>query len=142
FVGLTGRAVTVYGQQEVVKDMIGAALDAGTPIEFEVMDVAIEGLDGDAPLIRFRDAQDNVRELACDFIAGCDGSHGISRSSIPEGRLNLYEREYPFAWLGILAESTPASHELIYVHHERGFALFSMRTPHISRIYLQCAPDE
>lgn len=145
FVELTGRAVTVYGQQEVVKDLIAAALEAGTVIEFEVMDVSLQGIndaDRGTSVIRYRDAKDNDCELTCDYIAGCDGFHGICRPAIPEDALTVYEREYPFAWLGILAKSPPVSQELIYAHHDRGFALFSMRTPEISRMYLQCAPDE
>ena len=142
FTELTGKAVTVYGQQEVVKDLITAALVAGTPIEFDVKHVSIHGIGDDAPSIHYRDAQGNAHELECDFIAGCDGFHGISRPSFPAGVIRTFERDYPFAWLGILAQSPPPSHELIYVHHDRGFALFSMRTPQVTRMYLQCAPDE
>ena len=146
FTELTGKAVTVYGQQEVVKDLIAAALAAGTPIEFDVMDVTMHGIDGDktpsSATLRYRDANDTVRELTCDYIAGCDGFHGISRPGFPAGVIRSFERDYPFAWLGILAQSPPPSHELIYVHHDRGFALFSMRTPQVTRMYLQCAPDE
>jgi p-hydroxybenzoate 3-monooxygenase len=142
FVELTGRAITVYGQHEVVKDLIAARLEAGGLLLFEVEDVRLTGVAGPRPGIHFRDAEGKERVLRCDFIAGCDGFHGVSRASIPDGVLTLYEREYPLAWLGILAESTPISEELIYVHHERGFALFSMRSPQITRLYLQCAPDE
>ena len=142
FVELTGRAITVYGQHEVVKDLIAARLASGGPILFEVQDVSLSGLDTKSPRVALRDASGNRREMVCDFVAGCDGFHGVSRASIPDGWLTVFEREYPFAWLGILAESTPLSEELVYVNHERGFALFSMRSPTLSRLYLQCAPDE
>lgn len=140
--GLTGgRAITVYAQHELVKDLIKARLDAGGQILFEVEDVSVHDFAGSAPRVRFR--QDGgVQDVACDFIAGCDGFHGVCRTSIPAGALTVYERIYPFAWLGILAEAPPPSEELIYAHHERGFALFSMRSPGLSRLYLQCAPDE
>jgi p-hydroxybenzoate 3-monooxygenase len=132
-----GRSVTVYAQQEVIKDLIQARLDAGGQIHFEVGDVSLHGLDTSKPSIHI-----GAQELVCDFVAGCDGSHGVSRASIPEKALTVFERAYPFAWLGILAEAPPASEELIYTYHERGFALFSMRSPQITRLYLQCAPDE
>lgn len=136
-----GRAITVYGQHEVVKDLIAARLAAGREILFEAEDVALDDLDTARPRIRFRRGG-QARELACDFIAGCDGFHGVSRSAIPDGAREVYERSYPFAWLGILAEAPPALDELVYAHHERGFALFSMRSPRLTRLYLQCAPDE
>jgi len=140
--GLTGgRAITVYAQQEVVKDLIKARLDAGGQVLFEVADVSVHDFATAAPKVRFRKSA-GTEEIACDFIAGCDGFHGMCRPSIPAGALTGHEKEYPFAWLGILAESPPPSHELIYAHHERGFALFSMRSPTLSRLYLQCAPDE
>ena len=136
-----GRAITVYGQQEVVKDLIKARLDANAPLYFEVENTSIHDLETAAPKIRFtKDGAE--QEIVCDFIAGCDGFHGICRPTIPAGVLNFYDRVYPFGWLGILAESKPPSEELIYCHHERGFALFSMRTPEITRLYLQCEPDE
>ena len=136
-----GRASTVYGQQEVVKDLIKARLDANAPLFFEVENTSIHDLETDAPKIRFtKDGAE--QEIICDFIAGCDGFHGICRPTIPAGVLNFYDRVYPFGWLGVLAESKPPSEELIYCHHERGFALFSMRTPDITRLYLQCEPDE
>ena len=142
FPGLTGgRAITVYGQQEVVKDLIQARLDAGAPLLFEAADVSVHGAGSNAPQVRFRHAGDEV-ELHCRFVAGCDGFHGVCRESIPAGVLSIYERVYPFAWLGILARSTPPSDELIYCYHDRGFALFSMRTPEITRLYLQVAPEE
>jgi p-hydroxybenzoate 3-monooxygenase len=136
-----GRAITVYGQTEVVKDLINARLGAGAEIFFEVEDVSVHDFDGEAPKIRFRSGGEQ-REIACDFIAGCDGSHGACRASIPDGALTVYQRDYPFGWLGILAESNPPSEELIYCHHERGFALFSMRSPQITRLYIQCDPRE
>jgi p-hydroxybenzoate 3-monooxygenase len=140
--GLTGgKAVKVYGQQEVVKDLIAARLAAGGQIHFEVEEVGLHDLETEAPRIRFR-AGGKARALACDFIAGCDGWHGICRPSLPASTLALFERAYPFAWLGILAEAAPASEELIYNNHERGFALLSMRSPTLCRYYLQCAPDE
>ncbi len=136
-----GRAITVYGQQEVVKDLIQARLDAGLPLHFEVEATSLHDLDSDQPKIRYR-KDGETHEIACDFIGGCDGFHGIARSAIPASALQIYERIYPFGWLGILAQSKPPSDELIYCHHPRGFALFSMRTPEITRLYLQCAPDE
>jgi p-hydroxybenzoate 3-monooxygenase len=142
FAELTGgRAITVYGQQEVVKDLIAARLAAGGELLFEVQDVSLHDLESDWPCIRFsHDGADHA--LRCDVIAGCDGFHGISRPTVPDDVLRIYEREYPFAWLGILAEVAPSSEELIYCYHERGFALHSMRSPRLTRLYLQCAPDE
>jgi p-hydroxybenzoate 3-monooxygenase len=138
---LTGKVVTIYGQNEVMKDLIDARLADGGEIHFEAEAVGLDDLDTAAPKIRFR--QDGVEKvLACDFVAGCDGFHGMCRPAIPPGALTIYDREYPFAWLGILSESPPVSDELIYVHHARGFALFTMRSPVLSRLYLQCTPDE
>lgn len=140
--GLTGgRAITVYSQQELVKDLIQARLDAGGQVLFEVAGASVHDLAGTAPRVRFR-RNGAAEEIACDFIAGCDGYHGVCRAAIPVGVLTTHEKDYPFGWLGILSESAPPSRELIYAHHERGFALFSMRTPALSRLYLQCAPDE
>lgn len=136
-----GRAITVYAQQEVIKDLVQARLDAGGRILFEVENVAVRDFDTPAPRVRYR-ATGRDEELACDFIAGCDGFHGVCRTAIPAGALTTHEQVYPFAWLGILAESPPPSDELIYAHHERGFALFSMRSPSLSRLYLQCGPEE
>jgi p-hydroxybenzoate 3-monooxygenase len=137
FPSLTGgRRITVYGQQEVVKDLIAARLKTGRPLLFEVSDVEV-----DAPVIRFRHAGEEV-ELTCDFVAGCDGHHGVSRDSIPPRVLTPYVREYPFAWLGILAAAPPSNEELIYAYHDRGFALHSMRSPTLTRLYLQVRPDE
>jgi p-hydroxybenzoate 3-monooxygenase len=135
-----GRAVTVYGQHEVVKDLIAARLATGRPLLFEVEDVTLRALDGDRPRIRFRH-EGSEHELSCAVIAGCDGFHGISRPSVPPGVLTVFERAYPFAWLGILAKAPPPSEELIYASHERGFALFSMRSPELGRLYVQCPPD-
>ncbi len=139
--GLTGRDIWVYGQHEVVKDLIAARLAMGGQILFEAEARAIEGIEGDRPAIRFG-ADDKDQVLDCDFVAGCDGFHGISRPAIPASRLSVFERDYPFAWLGILAEAKPASHELVYARHDRGFALFSMRSPEITRLYVQCPPDD
>ncbi len=142
FPSLTGgKRITVYGQQEVVKDIIAARLAAGGTIHFEVADVSVKDFDGDKPRIAFRkDGQPS--EIQCDFIAGCDGFHGICRPSFPDGALSFFDREYPFAWLGILSESPQASHELIYTHTDDGFALLSTRSPTLQRYYLQVAPDE
>jgi p-hydroxybenzoate 3-monooxygenase len=136
-----GRAITVYGQQEVVKDLIRARLDAGGTILFEVTDVSVHDLRTSRPMIRFHRAGEAL-ELGCDFIAGCDGFHGICRPSIPDGVLTVYDHEYPFAWLGLLVAARPSSDELIYANHARGFALHSMRSPELTRLYLQCAPDD
>ena len=136
-----GRGITIYGQNEVVKDLIAARCRSGRPLHYGVQDVAVEGFDGGQPRIRTR-LDGEEYEIACDFIAGCDGSHGVCRPLIPADRLRVYEREYPFGWLGILAHAAPASDELVYALHERGFALFSMRSPSVTRLYLQCAPDE
>ena len=141
FRALTGKAVTVYGQTEVTRDLIAARLAAGGEIVFEAEDVSIHDFDGARPRIRFRKGG-KAKELRCDFIGGCDGFHGVCRVSVPEHALTIHERVYPFAWLGILAETPPVSPELIYCHHVRGFALFSMRSPALSRLYIQCAPDE
>jgi p-hydroxybenzoate 3-monooxygenase len=141
FQELTGRAITIYAQAEVVKDLIDARLAAGGAVIFEAANVSIHGLDSAQPSVRF-DKDGQSTELSCDFIAGCDGFHGVCRPSIPAGVLTAYERTYPFAWLGILAEAPPSSEELVYCYHERGFALLSMRSPKLSRLYLQCAPDE
>ncbi|GDY31531.1 4-hydroxybenzoate 3-monooxygenase [Gandjariella thermophila] len=139
---LTGRCITVYGQQEVVKDLIAARLAADGRIEFEVTGVALHDIDGDAPRISYVDAAGRPAELRCDVVAGCDGFHGICRPSIPAGVLTEYQHTYPFAWLGILAKTPPSHAELIYTHHERGFALHSMRSPELTRLYLQVDPDE
>jgi p-hydroxybenzoate 3-monooxygenase len=141
FVELTGKAVTVYGQQEVVKDLIARRLSDGGDVRFECGEVSLHDLEGSRPWIRM-EKQGNVDIVSCDYVAGCDGFHGISRSSFPSGALTIYDRSYPFAWLGILAEAAPSREELVYMHHERGFALYSMRSPRVTRLYLQCKPDE
>ncbi|MDQ3777329.1 MAG: 4-hydroxybenzoate 3-monooxygenase [Actinomycetota bacterium] len=142
FPSLTGgRRITVYGQQEVVKDLIGARVETGRPLYFEVADASVHGFDAGAPVIRFVHGGEQV-ELRCDVIAGCDGFHGVSRDAIPAGVLTTFAREYPFAWLGILAAAPPSNEELIYAYHERGFALHSMRSPSVTRLYLQVRPDE
>ena len=136
-----GKAVTVYGQHEVVKDLIAARLSYGGEIRFEAKDVSVHDLASDRPMIRWTEGG-AAQEMTCDLIAGCDGFHGICRPSIPAGVLTGYDRIYPFAWLGILAQAKPASEELIYANHADGFALLSMRSPEISRLYLQCEPEE
>ncbi len=140
FQDLVGKSIMVYAQQEVVKDLIAARLGYNAPIFFEAEAMRISGLDAQ-PKIHYQQ-QDLEHEIACDFIAGCDGFHGICRPAVAAEQIRFYERQYPFAWLGILAHVPPASHELIYNYHERGFALLSMRSPEISRLYLQCAPEE
>ncbi len=141
FKRLTGRGIMVYGQHEVVKDLIKARLAAGGQIEFEITEASVHDFDGRAPKIRYKQGGE-AREIACDFIAGCDGFHGICRPSIPNGVLTEFERILPLGWLGILSQSPPPSPELIYSYTDRGFALYSMRSPTVSRLYLQCAPDE
>jgi p-hydroxybenzoate 3-monooxygenase len=136
-----GRAIVIYGQTEVVKDLIAARLESGLPLLFEVDGVSVHELDSIAPRIHFRH-EGEERELTCDVIAGCDGFHGICRPSIPDGVLSAFTREYPFGWLGILAQVAPSNDELVYAHHEHGFALLSLRSPELSRLYLQCTPDE
>ena len=134
---LSGGSIVIYGQTEVVKDLIAARLDSGLPLRFEVEDVGVHEIESERPRLRFRDS-----ELECDAIAGCDGFHGVCRASIPDGVLQTFEREYPFGWLGILAQVAPSMDELVYTHHERGFALLSLRSPELSRYYLQVAHDE
>jgi p-hydroxybenzoate 3-monooxygenase len=138
---LTGRHVTIYGQHEVLKDLIAHALDQGVEIRFEIADTAIHELQSELPRVTFTDTA-GAQELTCDFIAGCDGYHGVCRSSVPDGVLTTYELEYPFGWLGILANAAPATDELIYAWHERGFALYSMRSPRVSRLYVQVPIEE
>jgi p-hydroxybenzoate 3-monooxygenase len=135
-----GLAVTIYAQNEVVKDLTHVRLEAGGQIIFEVENVSVHEFEASKPNIQFRQ-NGKAETLQCDFIAGCDGFHGVCRPSIAAA-LTVYERSYPFAWLGILAEAPPSSEELIYCHHERGFALHSMRSPQITRLYLQCDPEE
>jgi p-hydroxybenzoate 3-monooxygenase len=142
FPSLTGgRTITVYGQQEVVKDLIAARIGTTRPLLFEVDGVVLDDVESSKPILRFVH-EGEPHELRCDFVAGCDGYHGVCRESIPEGVLTEFSREYPFGWLGILAEAPPSHDELIYAYHERGFALHSMRSPTLTRLYLQCRPDE
>jgi p-hydroxybenzoate 3-monooxygenase len=135
-----GKIVTVYGQQEVVKDLIAARLKRGWPLLFEAEAAVLSGLDSERPTIHFRkDSQDQT--LECDFVAGCDGFHGVCRAAIPEATLSIYDRIFPFGWLGILAEAKPFP-EMTYSNHERGFSLASRRSPKLSRMYVQCEIDE
>ena len=136
-----GKTITIYGQNRVIEDLTNARIAAGGRIFFAAEEVRVDGFDGAAPMIRFR-ADGEPVDLKCDFIAGCDGFHGVCRPSMPAGSLTAFERQYPFGWLGILAEVAPSMDELIYSRHERGFALHSMRSPQITRLYLQVAPDE
>ncbi len=136
-----GRAITIYGQQEVVKDLIRTRLDRGGQIFFEAEAVAVHDIESEKPRVTYHHSGEQ-RELECDFVAGCDGFHGVCRPAIPQDVLRIYERDYPFGWLGILARVAPSSDELIYSRHPRGFALLSMRSPQVSRLYVQCAPDE
>jgi len=140
FQDLVGKSVMIYPQQEVVKDLVAARLAYDKPLFFEVADVALADLTGTTPKVAFT-ARGQKQVIDCDFIAGCDGFYGISRPSIA-GHVKTFEREYPFAWLGILAEAHPTEDELVYTHHERGFALLTMRTPTLSRLYLQCPRED
>jgi p-hydroxybenzoate 3-monooxygenase len=133
---LTGREITIYGQQEVVKDLVAACLGRGGDLRFEVPDVAVHDIETEQPRLSF-----GGEELRCDFIAGCDGFHGVCRPAIPAGAVTELEYVYPFAWLGILARAEPATEALIYAWHDEGFALYSMRSPQVSRLYLQVGPD-
>jgi p-hydroxybenzoate 3-monooxygenase len=138
---LTGAGILIYGQTEVVKDLIAARLAADLPLLFEAEAIAVRELESDGPRVEF--AQDGAtRELRCDVVAGCDGFHGVCRESIAEGVLRTYEREYPFGWLGILAQVAPSTDELVYAHSDRGFALLSLRSPTLSRYYVQVSHDE
>ncbi len=141
FKALVDKRVTIYGQQEVVKDLVERRLADGGPLLFEVDGVSVHSLTSDRPKIRFTH-QGRAQEIECDFIAGCDGFHGICRPSFPDGVLNVFERDYPFGWLGILSESPPPDHELIYSYTDRGFALYTMRSASVSQLYLQCDHDE
>jgi p-hydroxybenzoate 3-monooxygenase len=141
FADLVGKHVMVYGQHKVVQDLIAARLAAGGQIVFEADDVSVHDFQTGRPRIRYRHGG-VVQNLECDILAGCDGFHGVCRPSIPNSRLRIFERKYPFGWLGILAETPPPTEENVYVSHERGFALLAMRSPTLSRLYLQCAPDE
>ena len=136
-----GRAITIYGQQEVVKDLIRARLEAGGQILFEAEAVGVDEVESSRPIVRYRHGG-KIHKLRCDLVAGCDGFHGVCRAVIPEGARTVYEKEYPFAWLGILAAVPPSTDELIYAYHDHGFALHSLRSPELTRLYLQCRPDE
>ena len=136
-----GKSVTVFGQTEVTKDLIGKLVSEGRDIVFNAEDVTPHDVESETPRLTYV-ADGREHDLSCDFIAGCDGSHGVCRSSVPDGIVTVYERTYPFAWLGILVHAPPPADELIYAKSDRGFALFSMRAPDISRSYLQCRPDE
>ena len=136
-----GRTITVYGQQEVVKDLILSWTGLGGDLFFEAEALSIEGAKSSEPVVRYR-YEGLECELRCDFIAGCDGFHGISRGAIPKAALREYVHDYPFAWVGILARVAPSTAELIYARHERGFALHSLRSPELSRLYVQCDPDD
>jgi p-hydroxybenzoate 3-monooxygenase len=140
--GLTGgRTITIYAQHELVKDLIQARLSAGGRIIFDAEQTKVSDFDTSTPKIIFHKNRTS-QEVVCDFIAGCDGFQGVCRQSIPSRALTVYEKTYPFAWLGILAQATPSSQELVYAHHEQGFALLSMRSPELGRLYLQCDPHE
>ncbi len=136
-----GRSIMLYAQHEVVKDFIAARLQQGEPIFFNVSDVQLPDLAAQEPCIRFEHEHKQI-ELRCDYIAGCDGFHGVSRSAIPEAQQKVYSRTYPFGWLGILMQAPPSTHELIYTYSERGFALVSTRSPQLQRLYIQCDPND
>jgi p-hydroxybenzoate 3-monooxygenase len=138
---LSGKTVTIYGQAEIQKDLMAAHEGRGTGIVYEAEDVSLHGLSGDRPRLRYHKGGE-VHEVECDFIAGCDGFHGVSRQAIPQEVLRIYERVYPFGWLGLLSDTAPVNHELIYTNHERGFALCTMRSMTRSRYYLQVPADE
>jgi len=136
-----GKSIVIYGQTEVVKDLIRVRIDDDGPLLFEVDDVQLRDVESERPRLTYRH-EGGSHELECDVIAGCDGFHGVCRPSIPEGVLSSFSREYPYGWLGILAAVAPSSDELVYAHHERGFALLSLRSHELSRLYVQCRPDE
>ena len=136
-----GAAIVIYGQTEIVKDLIAIRLDAGDPLHFEVEDVAVHDVESNRPRITYVH-EGRPQELECDLVAGCDGFHGVCREAIPAGVLTEFWREYPYGWLGILAHAAPAHDEVVYCNTERGFALLSLRSPEVSRLYLQCRPDE
>jgi p-hydroxybenzoate 3-monooxygenase len=138
---LVGRSITVYAQHEIIKDLIAARLAAGGEILFDIEALRVQGLESRHPSLQFLQNGEPC-EIVCDFVGGCDGSHGVCRPAVPQGVLKTYDKLYPFAWLGILAEAAPSCKELVYTYHDRGMALFSMRSPEITRLYLQCAVDE
>lgn len=136
-----GKAITVYAQHEVIKDLVKARLTAGGAIVFDAKDANVHDIESDAPRIRYvKDGQ--PQEIVCQFVGGCDGFHGMCRDAIPESTRREYLRTYPFGWFGILAEAPPSSHELIYALHDRGFALVSTRSPTLQRLYFQCDPHD
>lgn len=139
---LTGKYIAIYPQHEVIKDLTAARLQSEGRIVFNVSDVRLSNIDTEAPVITYQNENGDTEELNCDFIAGCDGFHGPSRQSIPKEIRKEYEKVYPYGWLGILAEAPPSSPELVYAHHEDGFALVSTRTPEIQRLYLQVSPAD
>jgi p-hydroxybenzoate 3-monooxygenase len=141
FEALTGGHVTIYGQTEVTRDLMDALAADGVEPLYEAEAIAVAGFDAGSPTVTYRH-HGELRELGAEFVAGCDGFHGVSRRSVPQGALNVFERAYSFGWLGVLAEVPPVSPELIYANHERGFALCSMRSEHLSRYYVQCAADD
>ena len=138
---LTGKRVTVYGQTEITRDLMDARKASGRTTVYEAADVSVQGFDGGRPSVSYR-TDGQVHAIDCDFIAGCDGFHGVCRASVPKDRITLHEKVYPFGWLGLLADVPPVSHELIYLNHERGFGLCSMRSPTRSRYYVQCSLDD
>jgi p-hydroxybenzoate 3-monooxygenase len=138
---LTGRRVVVYGQTEVTRDLMDARATAGATTVYDAEDVAVHDFDTDSPSVSYR-LHGAEHRVSCDFVAGCDGFHGVCRQSVPPAAINQFERVYPFGWLGVLSDTPPVSHELIYVNHERGFALCSMRSPSRSRYYVQCSLSE
>jgi p-hydroxybenzoate 3-monooxygenase len=136
-----GHAITIYAQHEVIRDLVKARINTGRPLFFEVQDVSLHDIETSRPRFLFR-SDNATREVVCDFVAGCDGYHGAARRSVPKNKLHLFEKIYPFGWLGILADVPPCSSELIYASHERGFALASQRNPMLSRYYVQCPLDD
>ena len=141
FEALTGKKITVYAQHEVIKDLVAARIEANGEIRFGVTDVALNDIESATPSIVYRNDGTEYR-VECDFVAGCDGFHGVCRRAIPSSLLQTYERVYPYGWLGILCKAPPSSGELIYALHQRGFALVSTRSPEVQRMYLQCSPDD
>ena len=138
---LSGRQITIYGQHELVKDLIADRLASGAPLLFSAPAVAVEQFDGPRPVVHF-EVEGQRRELSADVVVGCDGYHGVCRTAPPAGALSTYQHDYPYGWLGVLAEAPPSAPELIYAWHERGFALHSMRSPELTRLYLQVPPDD
>ncbi len=142
FPELCGRSVWIYGQTEVVKDLVAARLESGRPLHFEVSDTDVHDIDTDRPCVTFTDADGNAQTIHCDLIAGCDGSHGVCAPAVPTSARRTWERDYPYGWLGVLAQAPPSTDELIYAWHPNGFAMHSMRSPTLSRLYLQVGVEE